>query len=88
MAPTGDLAKAKEHLARARTKVTRLTYAYAADSPQDDRLAQVLADADVGTVALIRPPRSCARGEVHCGRRRFATVGARIRDGSVVRRTR
>ncbi|WP_274911544.1 ABC transporter substrate-binding protein [Streptomyces sp. WZ-12] len=45
VAPTGDLAKAREHLAKARTKVTHLTYAYAADSPQDDRLAQVLSDA-------------------------------------------
>ncbi|MFH8371005.1 ABC transporter substrate-binding protein [Streptomyces sp. NPDC018031] len=45
VAPTGDIAKAKEHLARAEKKVTTLTYAYSADSPQADRLAQVLADA-------------------------------------------
>ncbi|MBH5338594.1 ABC transporter substrate-binding protein [Streptomyces pactum] len=45
VAPAGDIAKAKEHLAKARKKVTRLTYAYSADSPQDDRLAQVLSDA-------------------------------------------
>ncbi|MFB7511986.1 ABC transporter substrate-binding protein [Streptomyces sp. NPDC056144] len=45
VAPTGDIAKAKEHLARAKTKVTRLTYAYPTDSPADDQVAQVLADA-------------------------------------------
>ncbi|MFI8912585.1 ABC transporter substrate-binding protein [Streptomyces sp. NPDC053513] len=45
VAPTGDVAKAKEHLAKARTKVTRLTYAYPTESPQDDQVAQVLADA-------------------------------------------
>lgn len=45
VAPTGDIAKAKEHLARAEKKVTTLTYAYSADSPQADRLAQVLSDA-------------------------------------------
>ncbi|MFC9699795.1 ABC transporter substrate-binding protein [Streptomyces sp. NPDC056943] len=45
VAPTGDIAKAKEHLAKAKTKVTRLTYAYPTESPQDDQVAQVLADA-------------------------------------------
>ncbi|MEU3527881.1 ABC transporter substrate-binding protein [Streptomyces sp. NPDC038707] len=45
VAPTGDIAEAREHLARARTKVTRLTYAYAVHSAQDDQVAQVLADA-------------------------------------------
>ncbi|MFF0433966.1 ABC transporter substrate-binding protein [Streptomyces sp. NPDC004327] len=45
VAPTGDIAKAKEHLAKARTKVTKLTYAYPTESPQDDQVAQVLADA-------------------------------------------
>ncbi|MET8507469.1 ABC transporter substrate-binding protein [Streptomyces sp. NPDC004787] len=45
VAPTGDIAKAKEHLARAKTKVTKLTYAYPTDSPQDEQVAQVLADA-------------------------------------------
>ncbi|WDO05566.1 ABC transporter substrate-binding protein [Streptomyces murinus] len=44
-APTGDIAKAKEHLARAKTKVTKLTYAYAADGPGADQVAQVLVDA-------------------------------------------
>ncbi|MFF8997783.1 ABC transporter substrate-binding protein [Streptomyces achromogenes] len=45
VAPTGDIAKAREHLARAKTKVTRLTYAYPVYSAQDDQVAQVLADA-------------------------------------------
>ncbi|MFF9021435.1 ABC transporter substrate-binding protein [Streptomyces eurythermus] len=45
VAPTGDIAKAREHLARAKTKVTKLTYAYPVYSPQDDQVAQVLADA-------------------------------------------
>ncbi|MFC0602602.1 ABC transporter substrate-binding protein [Streptomyces palmae] len=45
VAPTGDITKAKEHLARAKKKVTKLTYAYSADSLQQDRLAQVLGDA-------------------------------------------
>ncbi|GGR78226.1 MULTISPECIES: ABC transporter substrate-binding protein [Streptomyces] len=45
VAPTGDIAKAKEHLAKAKTKVTKLTYAYPVYSPQDDQVAQVLADA-------------------------------------------
>ncbi|MDN3262025.1 ABC transporter substrate-binding protein [Streptomyces sp. CSDS2] len=43
VAPTGDIAKAREHLAK--TKVTKLTYAYPVHSPQDDQVAQVLADA-------------------------------------------
>lgn len=45
VAPTGDIAKARDHLARARTKVTKLTYAYPVYSAQDDQVAQVLADA-------------------------------------------
>ncbi|MFF5713175.1 ABC transporter substrate-binding protein [Streptomyces sp. NPDC012756] len=45
VAPTGDIAKAKEHLARAKSKVTKLTYAYPTESPQDDQVAQVLVDA-------------------------------------------
>ncbi|MFF4715908.1 ABC transporter substrate-binding protein [Streptomyces eurythermus] len=45
VAPTGDIAKAREHLAKAKTKVTKLTYAYPVYSPQDDQVAQVLADA-------------------------------------------
>ncbi|MEU7561286.1 ABC transporter substrate-binding protein [Streptomyces eurythermus] len=45
VAPAGDIAKAKEHLAKAKTKVTKLTYAYPVYSPQDDQVAQVLADA-------------------------------------------
>ncbi|CAL9281678.1 ABC transporter substrate-binding protein [Streptomyces sp. SudanB182_2057] len=45
VAPTGDIAKAREHLARAKTKVTKLTYAYPVYSPQDDQVAQILADA-------------------------------------------
>ncbi|MFD0395801.1 ABC transporter substrate-binding protein [Streptomyces nogalater] len=45
VAPTGDIAKAREHLAKAETKVTKLTYAYPVYSPQDDQVAQVLADA-------------------------------------------
>ncbi|MFE0043326.1 ABC transporter substrate-binding protein [Streptomyces albireticuli] len=43
--PTGDIEKAKEHLARAKNKPESLTYAYETESPQDDRLAQVLVDA-------------------------------------------
>ncbi|WP_181793173.1 ABC transporter substrate-binding protein [Streptomyces sp. WELS2] len=45
VAPTGDITKAREHLAKARTRVTRLTYAYPVYSAQDDQVAQVLADA-------------------------------------------
>lgn len=44
VAPEGDIAKAKEHLAKAKTKVTTLTYAYEA-TPANDRVAQVLVDA-------------------------------------------
>ncbi|MFF4530979.1 ABC transporter substrate-binding protein [Streptomyces sp. NPDC001407] len=43
--PGGDIEKAKEHLARAKGKVTTLTYAYESDAPEKDRLAQVLVDA-------------------------------------------
>lgn len=45
VAPTGDTEKAKEHLARAKTKVDTLTYAYESDAPENDRLAQVLVEA-------------------------------------------
>ncbi|CAL9350284.1 ABC transporter substrate-binding protein [Streptomyces sp. enrichment culture] len=45
VAPTGDIAKAREHLAKAKTKVDKLTYAYPVYGPQDDQVAQVLADA-------------------------------------------
>ncbi|MFD0384378.1 ABC transporter substrate-binding protein [Streptomyces stramineus] len=43
--PAGDIEKAKEHLARAKDRPRSLTYAYETESPQDDRLAQVLVDA-------------------------------------------
>ncbi|MBB5937424.1 ABC transporter substrate-binding protein [Streptomyces zagrosensis] len=42
--PAGDITKAKEHLAKAKQPVTKLTYAYESD-PVQDRVAQVLADA-------------------------------------------
>ncbi|WKK22671.1 ABC transporter substrate-binding protein [Streptomyces olivoreticuli] len=45
VAPSGDIEKAKEHLAKAKDKVTTLTYAYESDAPEKDRLAQVLVDA-------------------------------------------
>ncbi|MEU5427417.1 ABC transporter substrate-binding protein [Streptomyces olivoreticuli] len=45
VAPGGDIEKAKEHLAKAKEKVTTLTYAYESDAPEKDRLAQVLVDA-------------------------------------------
>ncbi|MFE5872468.1 ABC transporter substrate-binding protein [Streptomyces roseifaciens] len=45
VAPAGDVEKAKEHLARAKTKVDTLTYAYESDAPEKDRLAQVLVEA-------------------------------------------
>ncbi|MFF7093035.1 ABC transporter substrate-binding protein [Streptomyces rubradiris] len=56
VAPTGDVAKAREHLARAKTKVTKLTYAYAADSAQDHQVARVLADAfaEIGVELVVK----------------------------------
>ncbi|MEV4871088.1 ABC transporter substrate-binding protein [Streptomyces syringium] len=55
--PTGDIEKAKEHLARAKTKVTTLTYAYESDAPEKDRLAQVLVDAfaKAGIKLVVKP---------------------------------
>lgn len=54
--PTGDIAKAKEHLAKAEKPVTKLTYAYESD-PVQDRLAQVLVDAfgKVGITLVTKP---------------------------------
>ncbi|WP_372411136.1 ABC transporter substrate-binding protein [Streptomyces luteireticuli] len=55
--PTGDTEKAKEHLARAKTKVDTLTYAYESDAPENDRLAQVLVEAfaKAGIKLVTRP---------------------------------
>ncbi|MFD0418866.1 ABC transporter substrate-binding protein [Streptomyces sp. NPDC127108] len=44
VAPTGDIKKAKEHLAKAAKPVKRLSYAYESNAV-NDRLAQVLVDA-------------------------------------------
>ncbi|MFD9907133.1 ABC transporter substrate-binding protein [Streptomyces sp. NPDC059063] len=44
VAPTGDIKKAKEHLAKAEKPVKRLSYAYEATAV-NDRMAQVLVDA-------------------------------------------
>ncbi|MET9296485.1 ABC transporter substrate-binding protein [Streptomyces sp. NPDC003077] len=58
VAPTGDIAKAKEYLRKAKKPVTRLTYAYES-TPVNDRVAQVLADAfrEAG-IELVRKPLS------------------------------
>ncbi|PKV84891.1 ABC transporter substrate-binding protein [Streptomyces sp. TLI_146] len=55
--PSGDIEKAKEHLAKAKTKVDTLTYAYEADAPEKDRLAQVLVDAfgKAGIKLVVKP---------------------------------
>ncbi|WP_329397517.1 ABC transporter substrate-binding protein [Streptomyces melanogenes] len=55
--PGGDIEKAKEHLAKAKTKVDTLTYAYEADAPEKDRLAQVLVDAfgKAGIKLVVKP---------------------------------
>ncbi|MFI8932799.1 ABC transporter substrate-binding protein [Streptomyces sp. NPDC053474] len=42
--PTGDIEKAKQHLAKAKKKVKRLSYAYESNAV-NDRMAQVLVDA-------------------------------------------
>ncbi|MFI0981543.1 ABC transporter substrate-binding protein [Streptomyces sp. NPDC021093] len=60
VAPQGDIAKAKEHLAKAKTKVTTLTYAYETN-PVNDRVAQVLVEAfGKAGIKLVTKPMSDA----------------------------
>jgi peptide/nickel transport system substrate-binding protein len=62
VAPQGDIAKAKQHLAKAKSKVTTLTYAYETDAPENDRLAQVLVDAfaAAGIKLVVKPMEKAA----------------------------
>ncbi|GHG66978.1 ABC transporter substrate-binding protein [Streptomyces griseocarneus] len=57
VAPAGDIAKAKEHLARAKHRPATLTYAYESGTPEKDRLAQVLVEAfaKAGVKLVTRP---------------------------------